>query len=167
MKKYVNTNYYLFASFCAVSLLFSSGRLNRCRMQSSPWDHSLKPGYIYVVISPAPQSNSPYLHVQPAMALKIPVHTLYSTVHNVSYLAGINSCNKPSQIISNDRTFVNTYSRIVSLSYIQYMYLYKLCKEYTPPHLLFVIKQYFRLFFHLQYRSKKRYFPLASRQLNY
>ena len=32
---------------------------------------------------------------------KIPVHTLYSTVHCVSYLAGINSCNEPRQIISN------------------------------------------------------------------
>ena len=84
-------------------------------------------------ISRAPQPKSPYLHVQPAMTLKILVHTLYSTVHNVSYLAGINSCDKPSQSISNDHTFVNTYSRIVSLScYSQVTYNSCILSKHFP-----------------------------------
>ena len=49
-----------------------------------------------------------------------PMGTFYMK-HALQYICtlsgwGINSCNEPSQIISNDRSFVNTYSRIVSLS---------------------------------------------------
>ena len=42
---------------------------------------------------------------------KIPVPTSYSTVHCVSYMTGINSCNEPSQGISNWSLVLQWYAQ--------------------------------------------------------